>query len=144
MTQGVGLAIAPVATSTNLAPKARRGESMSYMGNSISVAQLYAPPFGVFLYVTLCDTWFVTHGTGITFIAASVLALMAFLIALFISDTETRMPEATIGEDTEEAKKAPLVSKAAVFPTFVFLTYAFTMAPVSTFLLLLAEEIRIT
>jgi len=75
MTQGVGLAIAPVATSTNLAPEARKGESMSYMGNSISVPQLYAPPFGVFLYVTLCDTWFVTHGTGITFIAASVLGI---------------------------------------------------------------------
>ena len=35
MIQGVGLATAPVATSTivaNLAPEARRGEAMSYMG----------------------------------------------------------------------------------------------------------------
>ncbi len=47
MIQGVGLATAPVATSTivaNLAPEARRGEGMSYMGNGISIAQLYAPP----------------------------------------------------------------------------------------------------
>ena len=135
MIQGVGLATAPVATSTivaNLAPEARRGEGMSYMGNSISIAQLYAPPLGVFLYVT--------HGFGIAFTAASVLALMAFIIALFISDTKTRMPESAIGEETGETEGAPLISKAAIFPTFVFLTYAFTMAPVSTFLPFLAEE----
>ena len=52
MVQGVGLATAPVATTTivgNLAPEERRGEGMSYMGNSISIAQLYAPVVGVFL-----------------------------------------------------------------------------------------------
>ena len=68
------------------------------------------------------------------------MALMAFLIALFISDTKTRMPESAIGEETGESEGAPLISKAAIFPTFVFLTYAFTMAPVSTFLPFLAEE----
>ena len=135
MIQGVGLAIAPVATSTivaNLAPNARRGEGMSYMGNGISIAQLYAPPLGVFLYVK--------YGFEVAFTVAAALAFMAFLIALFISDPKTRMPEPAAGEKTEYADVAPLISRAAIFPTFVFLAYAFTMAPVSTFLPFLAEE----
>ena len=135
MIQGVGLAIAPVATSTivaNLAPNARRGEGMSYMGNGISIAQLYAPPLGVFLYVK--------YGFEVAFTVAAALAFMAFLIALFISDPKTRMPEPAAGEKTEYADVAPLISRAAIFPAFVFLAYAFTMAPVSTFLPFLAEE----
>ncbi len=135
MIQGVGLATAPVATSTivaNLAPEARRGEGMSYMGNGISIAQLYAPPLGVFLYVK--------YSFEVAFIVAAALALLALVIALFLSDSKTRMPELVAGEKTEYADVAPLISRAAIFPAFVFLAYAFTMAPVSTFLPFLAVE----
>ena len=45
MFQGIGIAIAPVATSTivaNLAPSSRRAEAMSYMGNAINVSFMYS------------------------------------------------------------------------------------------------------
>jgi MFS family permease len=127
MAQGVGLAIAPVATSTvvaNLAPESRRGEGMSYMGNSISIAQLYAPPLGFFI----ADSF----SFSLAFIVASAVALVSFFVCLTMSDSRTRMPITPQNEN--EMPDAPFISRAAIFPTLIFLTYAFTMAPVSTFL----------
>ena len=132
MAQGVGLAIAPVATSTvvaNLAPESRRGEGMSYMGNSISIAQLYAPPIGFFI----ADSF----SFSLAFIAASAVALASFFVCLTMSDSRTRMPITSQNEN--EMSDAPFISRAAIFPTLIFLTYAFTMAPVSTFLPMLSD-----
>ena len=132
MVQGVGLAIAPVATSTvvaNLAPESRRGEGMSYMGNSISIAQLYAPPIGFFI----ADSF----SFSLAFIVASAVALAAFFVCLAMSDSKTRMP--IVSEEENQTSDAPLISRAAIFPTLIFLTYAFTMAPVSTFLPMLSD-----
>jgi len=132
MAQGVGLAIAPVATSTvvaNLAPESRRGEGMSYMGNSISIAQLYAPPIGFFI----ADSF----SFSLAFIVASAVALVSFFVCLTMSDSRTRMPITPQNEN--EMSEAPFISRAAIFPTLIFLTYAFTMAPVSTFLPMLSD-----
>ena len=132
MAQGVGLAIAPVATSTvvaNLAPESRRGEGMSYMGNSISIAQLYAPPIGFFI----ADSF----SFSLAFIVASAVALASFFVCLTMSDSRTRMPITPQNEN--EMSDAPFISRAAIFPTLIFLTYAFTMAPVSTFLPMLSD-----
>ena len=132
MAQGVGLAIAPVATSTvvaNLAPESRRGEGMSYMGNSISIAQLYAPPIGFFI----ADSF----SFSLAFIVASAVALVSFFVCLTMSDSRTRMP--ITPENENEMFDAPFISRAAIFPTLIFLTYAFTMAPVSTFLPMLSD-----
>ena len=137
MVQGVGLATAPVATTTivgNLAPEERRGEGMSYMGNSISIAQLYAPVVGVFLMDAI--------GFSVAFIVAAASGVIALLIATLISDSKTRIPESAlpgVDEKTQEGN-APLISKPAIFPTIVFLTYAFAMAPVSVFLYTLASD----
>ncbi|MEC7836440.1 MAG: MFS transporter [Chloroflexota bacterium] len=131
MVQGVGLAIAPVATSTvvaNLAPESRRGEGMSYMGNSISIAQLYAPPIGFFI----ADTF----SFSLAFIVASAFALVSFCVCMAMSDSKIRMP---VTEEENHDSQVPLISRAAIFPTIIFLTYAFTMAPVSTFLPMLSE-----
>ena len=132
MAQGVGLAIAPVATSTvvaNLAPESRRGEGMSYMGNSISIAQLYAPPIGFFI----ADSF----SFSLAFIVASAVALVSFFVCLTMSDSRTRMPITPQNEN--EMSDAPFISRAATFPTLISLTYAFTMAPVSTFLPMLSD-----
>ncbi len=132
MAQGVGLAIAPVATSTvvaNLAPESRRGEGMSYMGNSISIAQLYAPPIGFFI----ADSF----SFSLAFIVASAVALVSFFVCLTMSDSRTRMP--ITPENENEMSDAPFISRPAIFPTLIFLTYAFTMAPVSTFLPMLSD-----
>jgi MFS family permease len=128
--QGVGLALGPVATSTivaNLAPVKRRGEALSYMGNAIGISSLYAPVFAF---------WLMTHfGFTSSFLFATACAILSAMLALRISAARTAFPPSAISK-----AKVPLVSRSALFPTAVFLSYTFTTAPVNTFLPLLAEE----
>ena len=130
MLQGVGLAMGPVATTTmvaNLAPANRRAEAMAYMGNSIGVATLYSP---------LLSFWLLgKFGFPSSFLYAGSCGLMAAVIALGISTTRTRVPDVATSQE-----RVPLISRPALFPTVVFLTYTFTTAPVNTFLPLLAED----
>lgn len=130
MFQGVGLAIAPVATSTivaNLAPPSRRAEAMSYMGNAINVSFMYAP---------FVSSWILEYG-GFhnAFLFSAIAASLGVLMAIRISSSRTYIPPSAGPANV----KVPLISKAALFPTLVFLTYTFTQAPVSTFLPLLAD-----
>jgi MFS family permease len=128
--QGVGLALGPVATATivaNLAPVSRRGEALSYMGNAIGVSYLYAPVFSF---------WLLTHfGFNASFLFTAACAVLSAILALRISATRTAFPPSAISKGS-----VPLVSRSALFPTAVFLSYTFTTAPVNTFLPLLAEE----
>jgi MFS family permease len=128
--QGVGLAIGPVATSTivaNLAPAPRRAEALAYMGNAISVAGLYSPVAGYFLLTRF--------GFPTAFGYSAACAFMGCLTAVFISLARTAVP----GKE-DSPKSVPLVSKSALFPTAVFLSYTFTTGPVATFLPVLAED----
>ncbi len=128
--QGVGLAIAPVATSTivaDLAPVPRRAEAMAFMGNSIAVAGLYAP---------VLSYWLLVHwGFAASFVYSGASALLAALAASRIS-----IRRAGHAGGASPSGAAPLVSRSALFPAAVFLTYTVTTAPVNTFLPLLAEE----
>ena len=130
MIQGMGLAIGPVATSTmtaNLAPARRRAEAMAYMGNAISIAGIYAP---------VLSFWILDNG-GFhnAFLYSAINAGVSALLALKISSSRTRgvVPQAS-------GEKSPLVAKAALFPTIVFLTFTFTTAPVNAFLPILAQQ----
>ncbi|MCI0439042.1 MAG: MFS transporter [Chloroflexi bacterium] len=131
MLQGVGLAIAPVATSAivaNLAPARRRAEGMAYMGNSIGVSNLYAPVFAYFLLKQL--------GFEAAFLFSGIAGMLAAAFALMLSARRTAFP---ITPETSR-QIVPLISRGALFPTLVFLGYTITTAPVNTFLPLLAEE----
>ena len=130
MLQGIGLAMAPVASSTivaNLAPATRRAEAMAYLGNALGIASMYAPVVGFLLLSP--------YGFPASFIFSASNALLGALLALRISSARTRIrvSEASTGS-------VPLISRSALFPTAVFLTYTITVAPVSTFLPLLAEN----
>ena len=130
MLQGIGLGIAPVATSTmtvNLAPAHRRAEALAYMGNSIASSTLYAPVLGFWLLTN--------HGFTASFVFTAGCAVLGAIIALLLSAARTGFPA---GEDS--GGKVPLISRAALFPTAVFLTYTLTTAPLSAFLPLLAED----
>ena len=98
------------------------------------IAQLYAPVVGVFLMDAI--------GFSVAFIVAAASGVIALLIATLISDSKTRIPESTLPGVDEKIQEgnAPLISKPAIFPTIVFLTYAFAMAPVSVFLYTLASD----
>ena len=90
MLQGVGLAMAPVATSTivaNLAPAHRRAEAMAYMGNAIAVAGLYAPVVG---FALLSE-----FGFAASFLFAATVALLGSESRMAISPTHSRSPSST-------------------------------------------------
>jgi MFS family permease len=100
---------------------------MSYMGNSISVATIYSPVLGF---------WLLSHfGFPYSFVYSGIMGLLGAVLAIMISSKRSRFPD----EDVSGGK-VPLVSRAALFPAFVFLTYTLTTAPVNTFLPLLAED----
>ena len=130
MLQGIGLAMAPVATSTivaNLAPAHRRGEAMAYMGNAIAVASLYAPVIGFSLLSEF--------GFASSFLFAAAMATLGALAAMGISPARIDVPVSG-----EAAGRVPLISRPAIFPTVIMISYTINMAPVSTFLPLLAED----
>lgn len=131
MLQGVGLAIGPVATSVivaNLAPDRRRAEAMAHMGLAIGVASLYSPVLAFWL--------FTEYSFSVTFVYAGAASLLGSAIALGISAARTDIP-VTSGR---MVVKIPLISKRALFPTFVFLSYTVSTAPINAFLPLLADD----
>ena len=131
--QGIGLAIGPVATATIiaiLAPSNRRAEGMAYNGNAIALANLYSPLLAFWL--------FQEFGSGAAFIYAGLMSLAGTVSALGISAIRTSIPAEPLASSSE-AVKPPLISRSALFPTLVFLTYTFTTAPASTFLPQLAK-----
>ena len=133
MVQGIGLAIGPVATASViavLAPSRRRAEGMSHNANAIAFANLYSPLLAFWL--------FSEFGSYAAFIYASCMALAGTVSALGLSSTRTAMPREPSASGGSE--KAPLISRAAIFPTLIFLTYTTTTAPVGTFLPLIAED----
>ena len=131
--QGIGLAIGPVATATIiaiLAPSNRRAEGMAYNGNAIALANLYSPLLAFWL--------FQEFGSEVAFIYAGLMSLAGTASAFGVSATRTSIPSEPLSS-ASESTKPPLISRSALFPTLVFLTYTFTTAPLSTFLPQLAK-----
>jgi MFS family permease len=130
MLQGIGLALAPVATSTivaNLAPVRQRAQAMSFMGNAIALTGLYSP---------LVAFWLVGRfGFNASFIYAGAVALLGAAMAMKLSEARTSFPV-----PSGPGGSVPLVNTRALFPTIVFMTYTLTTAPVNTYLPILAED----
>ncbi len=140
MLQGVGLALGPVATSTivaNLAPPTRRAEAMAYMGNAINASFLYAP----FVASSILD-YVGGNSTGFAyaFVFSGLAAAIGMISGMRISASRIAFEKPATPAANAAADKPPLVAKAAIFPTLVFLTYTFTTAPTNTFLPLLAAQ----
>ena len=140
MLQGVGLALGPVATSTivaNLAPPTRRAEAMAHMGNAINASFLYSP----FIASSILF-YFGSNTIGFTyaFVFSALAAAVAMISGLRISASRIAFDKPAAPAASAAADKPPLIAKAAIFPTLVFLTYTFTTAPTNTFLPLLAAQ----
>ena len=143
--QGVGMALGPVATSTivaNLAPARRRAEAMGVMGNSIAAASLYSPLLAFWILERF------DYAFAFPFAYAALMCAVGVGTALGMSAARVGIPPAPPAASergasesgADKREKAPLVSRAALFPTAVFLTYTITTAPISAFLPLLADE----
>ena len=131
--QGIGLAIGPVATATIiaiLAPSNRRAEGMAYNGNAIALANLYSPLLAFWLYQQ--------YGSEVAFVYAGLMSLAGTVSALGLSPSRTSMPAEPLSSSSE-SERVPFISRSALFPTLVFLTYTLTTAPASTFLPQLAR-----
>ena len=127
--QGIGMALAPIATQTiaaNLAPQAKRARAMAAMGNSTAVTYMYAPVLAF---------WLIKFGFPASFLYSGSSAIVAVLLMLRISSARTAFPASAAGTG-----RVPLVSRTAIFPTAVFLSFTLTQAPIFAFLPLLAED----
>ena len=139
MLQGVGLALGPVATSTivaNLAPPTRRAEAMAYMGNAINASFLYAPFVASSILDYVGDN---STGFAYAFVFSGLAAAIGMISGMRISASRIAFEKPST-PTAAAVDKPPLVAKAAIFPTLVFLTYTFTTAPINTFLPLLAAQ----
>ncbi len=136
MVQGVGLALGPLGTWTiaaNIAPPERRAEAMSYTGNAIAVASLYAPFMASFIY----------EGAGAreAFFFSALATAAATIACLLISSRRVGFQQLQpSAREREESGRPPLVARSAIFPTLILLTYTFTTASTSAYLPMLADE----
>ena len=133
MVNGVGMALGSIAGFTaaaNLAPPSRRGEGMGFAGIAVSVGAIWAPLLGYYLLDSVSFTW--------AFIALAVTGLAASVCAIGIN-SERAMPQASEGWG-DDGDDVPLISKPALFPTFILLTHTVTLAPLITFLPSFADE----
>ena len=134
--QGIGLALGALATWTvaaNITPSSRRAEGMSYTGNSIGIAFLYAPFLASFLYDEA--------GANEAFLFSALSAAVAIATCLTLSADHIGFRQHPgSGAPGSERTKPPLIARSAIFPTLILLSYTFTTAPASTYLPLLTEE----
>ena len=132
MLRGIGLAATPVATSTivvNLAPAVRRAEGLAYMGIGIGTASLYSP----FLTQLLADRF----GFSAAFVFASFAALLGCALALGLSSGRTNpAPAGHVGR----REKTPLIPRAAILPTLIFVSFTATTGPVNSFMPIVVAE----
>ena len=132
MLNGVSMSLGTLGAFTavaNLAPPSRRGEGMAWQNISVNGASIWAPYVGFFLLGWGGYTW--------TFAALAAFALAAGACATAIRSGGMR-PEEAGSQDNGE--KIPLISKPALFPTFILLTHTVTLAPLITFLPSFADE----
>lgn len=126
MLRGIGLAATPVATSTivvNLAPAVRRAEGLAYMGIGIGTASLYSP----FLAELVSDRF----GFSAAFVYASATALLGCAFAMAMSSSRTNPAAA---EPAGRREKTPLIPRAAVLPTLIFVSFTATTGPINSFM----------
>ena len=125
--QALGMPLTTIATMTmvaNIAPASRRGEAMAYSGIAIGSSSLYSPTFGFYLYDSFGATEAFLFGS----------CILGGINAMRIIKRDVVL------QTTPSGEKVPLVSKAALFPTGVYLAHTITLAPISIFLPLLSDE----
>ena len=125
--QGVGVACFHTAALTfvgDIAPRARRGQSMAWYGSTFNLGIMLAPLFGVFLR----DTF----GYNSVFITASVCSALCFFFALMVSETKAEEAEGRVGSPriTKTHLRLIVLVCIAAFGGTVALGSAETFVPV--------------
>ena len=132
MLNGIGMALASIAAFTavaNLAPPTRRGEGMGFSSIAVSVGGIWAPLVGFYLLDEVSFEW--------AFIMLAAACAMSGLCAAGVRSAGGAAPS---GWESGGDDDVPLISKPALFPTFILLTHTVTLAPLITFLPAFAED----
>ena len=132
MLNGIGLSLGIIAAFTaaaNLAPPSRRGEGMAFVSIAVSIGSIWAPLLGFYLVDSVSFAW--------AFITLAAACVASGMCAVGITSGGGA---AQPGPGPERKDDVPLISRPALFPTFVLLTHTVTLAPLITFLPSYAEE----
>ena len=132
MLNGAAMALAIIAgflAVANLAPESRRGEGMAFANIAVNAGGIWTPYLGYYLLDSISFAW--------AFIA---FAAMSFAMALCAAGISTARAATPPPNDPESTDDVPLISRPALFPTFILLTHTVTLAPLITFLPSFAEE----
>ena len=132
MLNGIGMSLGSIAAFTvaaNLAPPTRRGEGMAFASIATSVGGIWAPLLGYYLLDSVSFEW--------AFLVLAAASVGSGLCAAGLSSAGGVAPSEWESGDTDDI---PLISRPALFPTFILLTHTVTLAPLITFLPSFAEE----
>ena len=132
MLNGVGMTLGSLAAFTaaaNLAPASRRGEGMGFASIAVSGGAIWAPLLGYYLLDSVSFTW--------AFVSLAAAGVASLLCAAAMTSDGGSAPPSRSGPDDDDI---PLISKPALFPTFILLTHTVTLAPLITFLPSFADE----
>lgn len=131
---GIALGVAGTATGTIVAetiPASRKGEGIGYFSMSITVATAFGPFIGLFMS---------EHTTfQAIFVFCTVLAVMSFIIALFVNIPEVRKPETTT--ESKKLKFADFIEPRALPIAMIIAILSVGYASVLSFINFYAIEI---
>ena len=133
MLNGAGMSLGTLAAfsaAAHLAPGSRRGEGMAFTSIAASAGGIWAPYVGYYLLDSVSFLW--------AFTALAAICLVAGVCAAGISSSwrVAGEPDGVQGKGED----VPLISRPALFPTFILFTYTVTLAPLITFLPSYVEE----
>ncbi len=131
MLNGLAMTIGTIGTFTavaNLAPASRRGEGMAFQNIAVGAGSLWAPFLGFYLL------------DSVSFQAAFFALAAACVGAAVCGAGMTSGGGAPVAQESQEEDDLPLISRPALFPTFILFTHTITLAPLVAFLPTFSEQ----
>ncbi|MEK7280772.1 MAG: MFS transporter, partial [Chloroflexota bacterium] len=119
---------AATALVADISPPLRRGEAVGYFGMSNNLSMASGPALGVLL-MELIDF------KGLFWVAGG-LAVVSFMLAFLVREPVRQSRPSFI-------HRPALIERSALFPTFIFYSFAFGGGAVVTFLPLFASELSL-
>ncbi|MEX1377257.1 MAG: MFS transporter [Eubacteriales bacterium] len=128
---GIGFAIggtAQVALATKYIPQNKMGEGIGYMGLGMVLSSAVAPGVGLMI----ADGF----GMGTTFIASSILTVVAFFFLSFFKEEQKE----TKRLDLKKITFSDIIAPKALPYTFVASTFSFINGIIASYIVLFADE----
>ena len=131
MLNGICMIVGTIGAFTavaDMAPASRRGEGMAFQNIAVGAGSLWAPFLGFYLL------------DSVSFQAAFFALAAACVGAALCAAAMTSAGVALQPQEAHEDEDLPLISKPALFPTFILFTHTITLAPLVAFLPAFSEQ----